>query len=233
MKKFTLIFTALLLASLACSSVQIADPAFLPGSDGGSDSGPTPDALATVLAEVAQATKNAPSPTPTLPGDEADMDEEEATPTPQEDQETDSTETPRPDTGYPTAISLPEPKAENFHTCTTECLSDGSNSQDTFASMIEIVYFTYDYEDFPTKAPYTRTWTKDGMLWAKYSCLWPGPETGTDRITLTEPLGLASGEWKVVITVNGEEVLNETITIEGSYNFWSPPLYFNACYGKK
>ena len=236
MKKFTLFFTVLLLASLACSSVQIADPAFQQGGDGGSGSGPTPDALATVLAEVAQATKNAPPATPTTEADDTADEgaDQEPTATPEEaDGEEDKTATPRPDTGYPTAISLPEPEAHNFYTCSAECLADGSNSQDSFPSMIDTVYFTYDYEEFPLKAPYTRTWTKDGKLWAKYACLWAGDESGTDKITLTEPAGLASGEWNVVITVNGEEVLNETITIEGSYSFWSPPLYFNSCYGKK
>lgn len=234
MKKITLILAVLLLVSLACSSVQIADPAFQQSDEGGTGSGPTPDALATVLAEVAQATKKAPPSTPTSVDDDAD-DEQDVTPTPDEDSAK-ATSTPKPstdDTGYPTAISLPKPEAHNFYTCTTECLADGSNSQDNFPSMTEIIHFTYDYQGFPLKAPYIRTWTKDGVLWAKYSCLWAGDEAGTDKITLTEPAGLASGEWNVVITVNGEEILNETITIEGSYSFWSPPLYFNSCYGKK
>ncbi len=236
MKKFTLIFTVLLLASLACSTVQIADPIFQQDGDGGTAPINTPDALATVLAEAALATKNAPLPTPTRigQGSNAGSDgQQDVTPTPEGDEDTSADPTARPDTGYPTAISLPEPKADNFHTCIGECLADGSNSQDTFPSMLDTIYFTYDFEEFPVKAPYTRTWTKDGKLWAQYNCLWPGPEAGTDMITLTEPAGLASGEWTVVITVNGEEVLNEIITIEGSYNFWSPPLYFNACYGKK
>ena len=231
MKKLTLMIAILLLTGLACTSVRIADPALQPGGGGPANA---PDALATVLAEVAQATQNAPAPTrtPVPTKDAAETAEPDETPTGDED----ATATPKPtsgNTGYPTAISLPNPDASGFKTCLTECLTSGSNSQDTFPEKTEIIYFTFEFEEFPVKAPYTRTWTKDGTLWARYSCLWPGPEAGTEAITLTEPMGLASGEWNVVITVNGEEVLDETITIEGNYSYWSPPGYFNGCYGKK
>ena len=60
MKKLVLTLIVLLAASLACSSVQIADPAFSSPAEA------TPDALATVLAEVAQVTEKAPDPTNTL-----------------------------------------------------------------------------------------------------------------------------------------------------------------------
>lgn len=232
MKKLTLMITMLLLAGLACTSVRIADPAFQPGD--GDRPASTPDALATVLAEVAQATQNAPTPTRTSAPTEGAAETAEPDETQTSDE--DATATPKAtsgNTGYPTAISLPNPDASGFKTCLTECLTSGSNSQDTFPEKTEIIYFTFEFEEFPVKAPYTRTWTKDGTLWARYSCLWPGPEAGTEAITLTDPMGLASGEWNVVITVNGEEVLDETITIEGDYNYWSPPGYFNGCYGKK
>lgn len=232
MKKLTLMIAILLLAGLACTSVRIADPALQPGGGDGPDS--TPDALATVLAEVAQATENAPTPTRTVAPTEGTAETAEPDETQTSDE--DATATPKATrgiTGYPTAISLPNPDASGFKTCLTECLTNGSNSQDTFPEKTEIIYFTFEFEEFPVKAPYTRTWTKDGKLWARYSCLWPGPEAGTEAITLTEPMGLASGEWNVVITVNGEEVLDETISIEGDYNYWSPPGYFNGCYGKK
>ena len=218
MKKLTLMLALLLLAGLACTSVQIADPAFQQGGDAAAS---TPDALATVLAEVAQVTQNAPTPTRTpIPTEDtaesADPDEDQAG----DKEDADPTATPQPtssNTGYPTAISLPNPDASGFKTCLTECLTDGSNDQDTFPAMTETIYFTFEFEEFPVKAPYTRTWAK----------------AGTEAITLTEPMGLASGEWNVVITVNGEEVLDETITIEGNYSYWSPPGYFNGCYGKR
>jgi len=231
MKKLTLMIAILMLAALACD-IQFVDPL--------EEQAPaeTPDALATVLAEVASATEKAPTPTDspptTTPTEDADSpDETEETP---EDSGDEATATPRPtvgNTGYPTAISLPNPATSNFFTCEEECLADGSNHQATFPERIEKIYFRFDYEDFPVKAPYVRKWTKDGMLWAQYTCLWPGPESGTDEITLTDPNGLDSGIWTVEITVNGEKVLEQTLLIDGSYSNWDPPGYFNGCYGKQ
>ena len=231
MKKLTLMIAILVLAALACSSIRIADPAF---QDAPAE---TPDALATVLAEVAQVTEKAPTatdapptetPRPAINTPEATDDEEEAEPT--------KTATPKPtsgNTGYPTAIPLPDPSTSNFFTCREECLDDGSNHQATFPERIEEIFFQFEYEDFPIKAPYVRKWTKDGQLWAQYTCLWPGPESGLEEISLTEPDGLASGIWTVEITVNGELVLEQTLLIDGTYSFWSPPGFFNGCYGTK
>jgi hypothetical protein len=234
MKKLTLMIAILALAALACSSIRIADPAF---QDSPAE---TPDALATVLAEVAQVTKNAPPPTkvpPTeAPEETEEADSPEETETAEEETETPATVTPKPTsgyTGYPTAIPLPNPTTSHFYTCVDECKEDGSNHSATFVEKTEEIFYRFDYEDFPIKAPYVRTWTKDGQLWARYTCLWPGPESGTEEITLSDPNGLASGIWTVEITVNGEKVLEQTLLIDGSYTYWSPPGYFNGCYGKK
>lgn len=234
MRRLALITLTLLILSLACSSVQIADPAF---SNQPED---TPDALATVLAGVSQATQKVaasataqPNPTKTLT---AQSTQTEATETDEAEATQSPTETPGPtatNNGYPTAIPLPNPEASKFTTCVDECLADGSNDQDTFPAKIELINFRFEFEEFPVKAPYTRTWYNEGKLWVQYKCLWPGPEAGVDEITLTDPLGLPSGTWNVVINVNGEEVLNETIEIEGTWNQWSPPGYFSSCYGKR
>ncbi|MBN2046162.1 MAG: hypothetical protein JW757_14155 [Anaerolineales bacterium] len=229
MKKLTLMIAILVLAALACSSIRIADPAF---EDAPAD---TPDALATVLAEVAQVTKDAPTPTD-APSTETP---EEAAETPEATEvvelaENTSTPTPtRGVTGYPTAIALPNPTTSNFYTCLEECLDDGSNHQVTFPERVEQIFFQFQFEDFPIKAPYVRKWTKDGQLWAQYTCLWPGPVSGLEEISLTEPNGLASGIWTLEITVNGEKVLEQTLLIDGTYSYWSPPGYFNGCYGQK
>jgi len=231
MKKFTLMIAMLVLAALACTNIQFVDPLEQEAP------AETPDALATVLAEVAQATENAPEPTdapPTaIPTEAADTAEETDETSGEEDE---ATATPNPtvgNTGYPTAISLPNPSTSHFFTCEEECLSDGSNHQATFTEKVKEIFFRFEFEDFPVKAPYVRKWTKDGKLWAQYTCLWPGPEAGTDEITLTEPDGLASGIWTVEITVNGEKVLEQTLLIDGNYTHWDPPGYFNGCYGKK
>lgn len=233
MKKFTLMITMLALAALACANIQLVDPAKTQ-----QPSAETPDALATVLAEVAQATEKAPTPTDipptTVPTEtetpEATAEEEE------EEVEATATSTPKPtagNTGYPTAISLPDPATSNFFTCEEECKEDGSNHQPTFPEKTSEIFLRFDYEEFPIKAPYVRKWTKDGILWAQYTCLWEGPESGTEEISLTDPNGLASGIWTIEITVNGEKVLEQTLLIDGSYSYWAPPGFFNGCYGKK
>jgi hypothetical protein len=234
MKKITLMIAILVLATLACTSIRIADPAL--------DQSPaeTPDALATVLAEVAQVTENAPESTEVPPTDTPEAEEEVQEETDSDTEEAEPTETVTPtskpssgNTGYPTAIPLPNPSTSDFYTCPEECNADGSNHQATFPEKIDEIFFRFEYEDFPLKAPYVRKWTKDGQLWAQYTCLWPGPDSGADEITLSEPNGLASGVWTVEITVNGELVLEETLLIDGDYSYWSPPGFFNGCYGKK
>lgn len=227
MRRLALILITLLILSLACSSIQIADPAF------GNAPEDTPDALATVLAEVAQVTQKVAASATAQPA-------VTNTPAAQATQAADATQAPTEtpaatltDNGYPTAIPLPNPVASNFTTCLDECLADGSNNQTSFPEKTELIYFRFEFEEFPVWAPYTRTWYKDGQLWVQYNCLWPGPESGVEEITLTDPLGLPSGTWNVVISVNGEEVLNESIEIEGTWTNWTPPGYFNACYGKR
>ena len=107
------------------------------------------------------------------------------------------------------------------------------NHQTSFAAKTEIIYFRFEFDEFPVSAPYSRVWYKDGKEWVRYNCYWPGPESGVEEITLTDPLGLPSGTWNVVITINGVQVANENLTVEGSWNQWSPPGYFNSCYGKR
>jgi hypothetical protein len=231
MRRLAIVLIILIAASLACNAVQIQDPLFQ------DEPAETPDGLATVLAEAAQVTQKvaasataAPTATDEPMATAAEDSEMEETPEAEETSEPTATAT---DTGYPTAIPLPDPRAENFATCVDECLSDGSNHQTSFQEKIELIHFRFEFEEFPVKAPYTRTWYRDGELWVHYSCLWPGPEEGVEEITLTDPLGLPSGSWNVVIVVNGEQVLDESLTIEGNWNQWTPPGYFNSCYGKR
>ena len=230
MKKITLILSVLMMAALACSTVKIADtaPTDIPADP--------PNAVATLLADPAFQAEDPPDqPTETPePTTEKATSPEEVAQTP----ESVSTFTPTPEvtatySGFPTAIPLPNPMATGFTTCLNDCLSDGSNHQSSFPVKTEIIYFRFEFDEFPVSAPYSRIWTKDGVEWVRYSCYWPGPESGVEEITLTDPLGLPSGTWNVVISVNGVEVINETLEIEGSWNQWSPPGYFNSCYGKR
>lgn len=135
----------------------------------------------------------------------------------------------------PTLTATPggEPGTKDFYTCTGPCLNDGSNDQELFPERTKIVYFRFEYENFPAGASYTRWWTRNGVEWARYQCAWPGPQNGIDEITLTEPNGLASGTWQVTITIDGVIVLQETLVVQGSWSFWDPAGFFGACYGKR
>ncbi|HAY83973.1 MAG TPA: hypothetical protein DCY42_03340 [Chloroflexi bacterium] len=237
MKKITLFLAVLMLAALACTSVQFQDPSKTQTT---SDQ---PDALATILADPAyqaQSTQEAldqaadmsddqPEPTAqTEPSQQPGSAVASLTPTTAETPEATPTYS-----GFPTAIPLPNPRVTDFTTCLNECLSDGSNHQTSFPVKTELIHFRFEFDEFPISAPYTRVWTRNGVEWVRYTCYWPGPESGVEEITLTDPLGLPSGNWNVVITINGVEVVNEDLKIEGSWNQWSPPGYFNSCYGKR
>jgi len=231
-QRIIVIAAVLAIFALACSRAAAVTP--------GADIPPTPDVRETLRVEIANATKIAatvqaanPSPTSTQTAQEEDTsptDEPVSTP------ESIATETPgvtNTPSGYPTAISLPNPQASNFYTCKTNCASDGSNHRTSFPEKIEVIYFRFKFTEFPVKAPYSRAWYKDGVEWVRYDCYWPGPEAGVEEITLTDPLGLPSGNWNVVITINGVQVLNKSLTIEGNWNQWTPPGHFNSCYGKR
>ncbi len=241
MKRLILIPLLLALLGLACAipSSDTAEQQSVPTF--------TDDNLSFVLTNIAaleEATSTsteAPENTPTeTTAPEEDAEEATATAT-KAAAEPESEESPTPTltpttavaSGFPTPIPLPNPVASDFHTCLTSCAADGSNHQETFPAQIEKIYFGFDFSEFPVGAPYSRAWYKDGVEWVRYDCYWPGPEAGIEEITLTEPNGLASGTWNVVITINGVQVINETLEIEGSWTLWDPPGHFNTCYGKR
>ena len=73
----------------------------------------------------------------------------------------------------------------------------------------------------------------NGLEWVKYDCTWPGPESGVDELSLTEPGGLHSGVWEVTIIVDDVVILREQIMVEGTWTYWEPAGTFNSCYGKR
>lgn len=215
MKKILLITLALVLASLACASY---DSFFGETGGNGNNTGPTlfPNLgpTATFLAVLPTDTPPIIAPTDSSPDNGA------------------VTETPSGDvTLTPTIEGAPSTK--NFFTCTGPCIYDGSNHQTSFVERTKIVYFTFEYENFPAGASYTRWWTRNGVEWVRYQCAWPGPQSGVEQITLTEPYGLASGTWEVTITIDGVIVLQESLVVQGTWSYWSPAGFFGACYGKR
>jgi hypothetical protein len=91
------------------------------------------------------------------------------------------------------------------------------------------VYLHWRYENFPTGAAYTRTWSNQGQLWVKYQCTWPGPPSGEENISLREPEGLRGGYWEVTIAVEGLVVLSESVFVEGTWDLWTPPGTIERC----
>jgi hypothetical protein len=129
--------------------------------------------------------------------------------------------------------SKPIPGIYGFYTCQAPCQPDGSNSITAFPEKTTIIYVSWNFENFPANAHYIRAWNSNGDEWIRYDCTWPGPSTGNDAVTLTEPGGLRSGTWEIAIDVNGQVVLKRQIFIEGSWDYWSPAGIVDACYGKR
>jgi len=117
--------------------------------------------------------------------------------------------------------------------CPEPCADDGENARTVFSGGVEQLHARWRYEDVPADAHYERIWRSRGEEWVVYDCTWPGPAAGEDVITLTEPDGLRSGPWELIIRVEGEEVLHKAFTVTGDHEYWHPAGSFNTCYGKK
>lgn len=126
-----------------------------------------------------------------------------------------------------------KPATGNFFACRTPCKSNGSNGTSHFPEKTTSIYLRWEFSNFPKGANYSRIWQMDGREWIHYECTWPGPVSGTDEVTLTEPQGLHSGEWQVIISIDGIPVMSESIYIDGDWDYWDPVGYFEGCYGKK
>ena len=155
-----------------------------------------------------------------------------ATPVPQYESEpffSIPTATPIPPSG---SISSLYPRIYNFQACSEPC--NGHNGKRSFPGGTKKIYVQWDYDDIPVGADYMRIWRMDGKEWVKYICSWPGPSSGTEtNVTLTEPGGLHSGTWEIVIKIDGNTLLREQIEITGNWNYWDYTGVFYSCYGKR
>ena len=120
------------------------------------------------------------------------------------------------------------PLITNFSACPKTC--NGSNDARVFSEAIEKIYVEYDYENIPVGAEYSRVWLMDGKEWIRYQCIWEGQTNGTDRLTLREPKGFHSGIWQMIITVDGEILLDEKLQVSGNWTYWDPAGTRNSCY---
>jgi serine/threonine-protein kinase len=120
------------------------------------------------------------------------------------------------------------PKAYGFSVCPERCT--GSNATRAFPERTTRIYAEWEFEGIPVGADYTRVWTMDGREWVRYHCIWPGPESGTDMVTLRESEGLHSGTWEFTLTADGVVLIRERFTVEGTWDYWAPAGTFESCY---
>lgn len=137
-------------------------------------------------------------------------------------------ETPNPITPTPTPTEI-----STFYACLEPCSSEGTNSSRTFPERTTKIYLRWEYENIPIGSSYVRRWTMDNLEWVRYECTWPGPENGIEEITLTEPSGLHSGLWEMMIIIDGVTFMKEQIEIVGNWDYWHPAGVFDTCYGKR
>jgi hypothetical protein len=121
------------------------------------------------------------------------------------------------------------PKMYGFTLCSDNC--NGTNAIPTrqLPERTGIAHAQWQYENIPVGSDYIRTWSKDGREWVRYHCSWPGPETGTYTVSLTEPMGMESGVWEMTIIVNGAILMREQIEVLGNYVYWSDAGSHEKC----
>ena len=124
------------------------------------------------------------------------------------------------DSEEPEEPVTPAPSFSNFNACEEPC--NGNNAARSFAEKSKRVYVSYDYENIPDGAAYTRTWKNNGDVYISYACDWPGPKSGRHSVELYEAKGLRSGIWELTITVDGELLFQESFEIEGDWDAWDP-----------
>lgn len=121
-------------------------------------------------------------------------------------------------------------KINNFSACPESCT--GFNATRIFPEATTKLYLQWDYEYIPINASYIRVWTMNGKEWVRYQCAWPGPSSGTDRLSMREPEGFHSGTWEITITIDGVILLREQIEVEGNWTYWDPAGPQSGCYGQ-
>ena len=123
----------------------------------------------------------------------------------------------------------PKPRIYKFSACKQLC--DGTNDTRVFPARTEKIYAQWFYENIPVGAHYIRSWAMEGREWVRYDCVWSGPESGYNSVTLREPDGLHSGTWEVTIFVNDNILLQEQLTVKGDWDYWYPVGVIHSCFG--
>lgn len=128
-------------------------------------------------------------------------------------------------TKTPQSVDKPA-RMYDFSACIDTC--NGSNGQTTFPANMYTINISWKYSDIPSDAHYVRYWKHESKgLWMTYDCTWDRGTSGEIKTKLYDNGGLAAGKWTVTMQVNGSVVLQKSITIQGSEDYWDPwsPLY--------
>lgn len=132
-----------------------------------------------------------------------------------------------------TASPIPQPRIYDFATCLDPC--NGLNALTTFPPKTTVIYLTWKYENIPLNALYVRDYAqeKEGgggwLSWVTYDCTWTKPPSGSYDVSLYDGTGLASGNWRITISVNGVVLLQKTIFLQGHRKNWNPQGVFQSC----
>ncbi|MFN2297728.1 MAG: hypothetical protein ACK2UB_02690 [Anaerolineales bacterium] len=127
----------------------------------------------------------------------------------------------------PSISPLPPPIFGDFVICLVKC--NGFNSINTFPEKTSVINAQWNYQNVPAGAAYERTWSLGVDLWVKYACVWDGPSEGIERISMIEDRGFHSGTWTMTIKIDGTVVMQETVFIEGNWDYWDPAGEFDFC----
>jgi len=118
-----------------------------------------------------------------------------------------------------TAQVAPTPRFDNFRSCDRPCDQSGAIEQSVFPERTNNIYVAWDYHNMAPGTPYSRIWLAEGLEWVRYQCFWQGPSDGVFTIALHDEFqGLRSGTWTLILTINAEEVLRETVFVEGTFS---------------
>jgi hypothetical protein len=126
-----------------------------------------------------------------------------------------------------TLSPVPIPIFSDFIFCRVPC--SNFNSVNSLPEKTSAIYAQWRYRNVPAGAAYERTWSLGIDLWVKYSCAWDGPSEGIERISVIEDRGFHSGTWTMTIKVDGRVVMQETVFIQGNWDYWDPAGEFDFC----
>lgn len=115
-------------------------------------------------------------------------------------------------------------QAFNFMRCDGPCTDNSTPVVSPVPEQNRRMFVQWEYNNIPVGATYTRSWKVLGKgEWVRHECEWAGPSDGIQRSTIYGGEGgLYSGTWELVITVEGEEILRETVKVAGDTKYWAP-----------